>query len=358
MLADQDLLEYVQQVQTNRSTSSSLVPGLTQRLSTFLTHRCGSVENFLAGTRGHLESSGGIDGFARLKKLRRALAALDRGGWERSYHQRLFHEHFITSIVRVLFKTDPPGAFQRAYPRILEVNNWSETYQECLISTPRRFGKTMSVCLFVAALLYTAPNIEISIYSTCKRISQKLLRNCLRFLDLIFEVQREKPLEFSRKSMDEVEIIGDESQHDYRKLNSYPSKVPGSPARARAKSLRAPARNVCARPRETSARARAKRLRAPLGASRGSPARKSARPRETSACAARGLTGQPCAKVRAPARKVCPAPASLTFTQANRQYVLVWCGNHRTCIFNRHTAPLCKFGRQCGESTLEAGVQA
>ena len=89
----------------------------------------------------------------------------------------------------------------------------------------RRFGKTMSVCLFVAALLYTAPNVEISIYSTCKRISQKLLRNCLKFLALIYDVLREKPLEFSRKSMDEVEIIGDESGTDFRKLNSYPSKV-------------------------------------------------------------------------------------------------------------------------------------
>ena len=36
------------------------------------------------------------------------------------------------------------------------------------ISTPRRFGKTISVCLFVAALICACPNIEISIYSTCK----------------------------------------------------------------------------------------------------------------------------------------------------------------------------------------------
>jgi len=40
-----------------------------------------------------------------------------------------------------------------------------ETYR---ISTPRRFGKTISVCLFVAALICACPNIEISIYSTCK----------------------------------------------------------------------------------------------------------------------------------------------------------------------------------------------
>jgi len=32
-----------------------------------------------------------INGFSRIKELRRALLALDRGEWERSYHQKLFH---------------------------------------------------------------------------------------------------------------------------------------------------------------------------------------------------------------------------------------------------------------------------
>ena len=138
MLTERDILEYVQQVQATRASHGALAPGISARLSSFLTNRCGSVENFINGTHSTSESTGRLTGFARLKKLRRALTALDRGGWERSFHQRIFHEHFITSIVRVLFKTDPAGAFERAYPRILEVNNWQETYQECLISTPRR----------------------------------------------------------------------------------------------------------------------------------------------------------------------------------------------------------------------------
>ena len=39
----------------------------------------------------------------------------------------------------------------------------------CRISTPLRFGKTIAVCLFVAALIFACPNVEISIYSTCER---------------------------------------------------------------------------------------------------------------------------------------------------------------------------------------------
>jgi len=126
---------------------------------------------------------------------------------------RLAHvqESFLNSVVRVLFKTDPPGFFERSYPRLLEMNTWQSINQEILcvpslpvcllpcwatrapplsplktppplpfplsnswcvfwrhrISTPRRFGKTIAVCLFVAALIYACPNIEISIYSTC-----------------------------------------------------------------------------------------------------------------------------------------------------------------------------------------------
>lgn len=237
----------------------------------FLTKKFGSVSsfyNFKGETKGEDVSS--IDGFARIKKLRSALAALDKGGWERSYHQRCFHEQFLNSVVKVLFKTDQPGHFERSYPRLLELNNWESIRQEILISTPRRFGKTISVCLFVSALLYSCPNLEVSIYSTCKRISCKLLRNCTRFLQIICDVLKVSPLlgkrpehqrvrsrrnatqacspcsfffcfalktrslcdvikvpsmTYIKQTSDEVEIQGTESKRDTRRLNSYPSKV-------------------------------------------------------------------------------------------------------------------------------------
>jgi hypothetical protein len=36
-------------------------------------------------------------------------------------------------------------------------------------------------CVHVAAMLLSCPGVEISIYSTCKRISQKILRNVQKF---------------------------------------------------------------------------------------------------------------------------------------------------------------------------------
>ena len=201
--------------------------------SRYVRRRFGSVEAFYASSSkaqaGRKDDAPSWDGFARLRKLRDALGALDRGGWERSYHQRVFHESFLNAVVRILFKTDPPGHFTQSYPRLLELNAWSSISQEILVSTPRRFGKTIAVCLFVAALLYACPSIEISIYSTCKRISQKLLRNCMRFVEIVYTVLGEDAPVFTKQTTDEVEIQGSEGRGDYRRLNSYPSKVDTPP---------------------------------------------------------------------------------------------------------------------------------
>jgi hypothetical protein len=143
------------------------------------------------------------NGFARMDKCRMGLDALDRAGWKRSYHQRKFHDAFIAACARAFFKLDEAGSFQRAYQHVLEINGWSNLNQEILISTPRRFGnhlfsssvdsfrhhltylfagKTISVSMFAAALLYSAGGCELSIYATCKsryisQISPKSLPN-------------------------------------------------------------------------------------------------------------------------------------------------------------------------------------
>jgi hypothetical protein len=106
-------------------------------------------------------------GFQRMALCRMALAALDRRGWERSYHQRLFHDNFMRACARIFWKVEPEGAFARDHQRILELNGWDTLDQELLVSTPRRFGKTISISMFAAAMVFSVPNIECSIYSTC-----------------------------------------------------------------------------------------------------------------------------------------------------------------------------------------------
>ena len=78
------------------------------------------------------------DGFSRIQQCRDALDALDRNGWQRSFHQRMFHENFIRACARVFFKTEPQGSFARAHQAVLDINGWDNLSQEILISTPRR----------------------------------------------------------------------------------------------------------------------------------------------------------------------------------------------------------------------------
>ena len=98
--------------------------------------------------------------------------------------------------------------------------------------------------------MWGAPSVEISIYSTCKRISQKLLRNCVKFF---YEVCKQDlaaaGFKVVRQNMEEIVLRGPGGDRDVRVVNSYPSKVGAAAAvskvslcaprarRARAKSL-------------------------------------------------------------------------------------------------------------------------
>jgi hypothetical protein len=80
------------------------------------------------------------DGFARMQLCRTALDSLDRRGWQRSFHQRMFHDCFIRACARIFWKREPHGSFAKNHQRILEVNGWDHLSQEVLVSTPRRSG--------------------------------------------------------------------------------------------------------------------------------------------------------------------------------------------------------------------------
>lgn len=92
--------------------------------------------------------------------------------WTRSNTQRKFHEAFLNSVVRFLYSHDasPPD-----FREIMEENNWVDIRQQCLCMTPRRFGKTVAVGMFVAALALVVPASEQAIFSTGRRASGKLL---------------------------------------------------------------------------------------------------------------------------------------------------------------------------------------
>ena len=171
------------------------------------------------------KTSQGATGFSRIERCREALRALDMCGWARSFHQKQFHESYIRACARVFFKTDGPGAFARNQKQLLELNGWDHIAQEVLVSTPRRFGKTVSISMFAAALIFSTASVECSIYSTCKRISTKLLRKVVDYLNRIHEHLKVPKFKEIRANQEELVLQGPEGPQDVRIMSSYPSKV-------------------------------------------------------------------------------------------------------------------------------------
>jgi hypothetical protein len=196
-----------------------LQPALQKRIQQRL---CGK----LAGNWALGAKEAKRDPLEYMQLCRKYLAKLDTLGWNRSFHQRLFHDDFLKACTRSFWKLEPPGQFARDHQKVLRVNSWDHIAQEILISTPRRFGKTISVSMFCAAMLLACPGVEISIYSTCKRISQKILRNVQKFAMLIADSDY-ATLNFSvkRENMEEINLQGPLGNTDVRIINSYPSKV-------------------------------------------------------------------------------------------------------------------------------------
>ena len=74
--------------------------GMTKTARDFLKKKFGTISRFYSGISS--ADTANVNGFSRINTLRKALAALDRGGWERSYHQRIFHVSVAMPCVCVL----------------------------------------------------------------------------------------------------------------------------------------------------------------------------------------------------------------------------------------------------------------
>ena len=111
------------------------------------------------------------NGDERLANLRQALKRLDTLGYMRSNHQREFHEVFISACLPQLYGKD----LDRCLIRILEENDLDSIQSEVMVVTPRRWGKTMAVSLFLAAYLYTQPDADVCVYSIARRTSTMLV---------------------------------------------------------------------------------------------------------------------------------------------------------------------------------------
>lgn len=110
-------------------------------------------------------------GDEKLADLVEALDRLDEIGFKRSSAQRQFHRYYISACLKKIYGKD----LNRNLARILKEHELEELRSDVIVSTPRRWGKTFSVALYVAAYLWSQPGCEVSIYSTGRRASRKIL---------------------------------------------------------------------------------------------------------------------------------------------------------------------------------------
>lgn len=150
-------------------------------------------------------------GDRRLQKIRKYLDAYP--GWERSLMQKQFHEKFLQAVCIHLYKDDADVDVDK----VMRINEWENLKQQVLCVTPRRFGKTTSVSMFVAAYGMTVEKSNQCIFSTGKRASDKLLEQVHEFCNMI-PGMRERC-----KRKGEILYIQGDSPDDRRKISSYPS---------------------------------------------------------------------------------------------------------------------------------------
>lgn len=166
-------------------------------------------------TKNHMDAKNST-GDQRLELLRGALAHLDTK-YCRSKHQRLFHDAFIASCIRNIYRDE----YSSCYLRILEENGWSECRQEVFICCPRRFGKTFAVAMYCAAYAMTQDEQRICIFSPSRRQSKMLLDQIKKFI-CEYENGKELIIKFNQE---ELWLQGPGGPNDIRVICSYPSKV-------------------------------------------------------------------------------------------------------------------------------------
>jgi len=147
------------------------------------------------------------------RRIRHMQHLLDSMGIVRSHVQKQFHEGFIRACACHLYAEDTVSMAD-----IMLEHGWDHVRQSVLTLTPRRYGKTTAVASFLAAYVLAVSDCEVSVFSTGKRASQKMLD---LVADLVSKAGGETMI--CKHNCENLWIKGPGG--DVRKCNSYPSAV-------------------------------------------------------------------------------------------------------------------------------------
>jgi hypothetical protein len=168
-----------------------------------------------------------------LANLRRMLDAWAGAGFARSKGQKQLHDAFLAAAVRTIYGS----TWEANATRVMLEQGWSEAKLHVMAVTPRRFGKTFSVGMFVAAVLLTVPHTRQCIFSTGRRASRWLLELIHDFVCKI-PGGADRVIQYNQETL---EIRGD-TPDDRRLVSSYPgqAKVRARAAHAQCRTFEPP----------------------------------------------------------------------------------------------------------------------
>jgi hypothetical protein len=145
------------------------------------------------------------------QRLKKHLQTLDSfkmntgGGFvKRSRQQKQFHFWFTQALLPRFYGNEwtmraQQVLFQFTHPQEAP-NGLEKTRPEVLVITPRRYGKTWSIAMFVASLLINLPGIKITVFSVAHRSSKWLMQKVAKFIGDI-EGGRERICKYNQEEL-------------------------------------------------------------------------------------------------------------------------------------------------------------
>lgn len=155
------------------------------------------------------------NGMKRLHRLLDLLSRCDQIGLCRSHQQRQMHMEFIASSLKKILKED----YTHDITKVCQRYNFRDLRQDIVILTPRRFGKTTGVAIYVSCYILSQPGCCVSIYSTGRRASKKILALIYKIVSMLCDDDQNRIPTYNQECL---EVITDGKRSE---CWSYPSRV-------------------------------------------------------------------------------------------------------------------------------------
>ena len=173
--------------------------------------------------RAKNSSSGVLKGTVRVDRIRSLLndAFVDDMGIpiRRSEPQHTVHEAYIRACLPKIYEEE----WDDNREAIMEKFEIERLQMWVLVVMARREGKTWGMAMFIAAMILSIPDTEISIFATCKRTAGKLLKVFHKFLMKAIGFLGDEEWIIISKNAEQIIVMGPDGTE--RIIGCYPASV-------------------------------------------------------------------------------------------------------------------------------------